>query len=210
MFNGRPSAFSPFGNLSGYNMLGTGDFSHDGNADIIWQNKTTGMLEIWNMKDGRISSDIQYGNLSAYNLIGTNDLNHDGSTDIIWQNKISGVVDVWFMGGGHMIADYNYGNMQGFKLLAAGDYNHDGNNDLLWQDKSTNEIFDWIISPSAGRFTGDSTIYGAAASDFNVIGKGDFFHTGATALVWQNTTIHQTEIWEPNHSVVSQHDFFIV
>jgi hypothetical protein len=210
MSNGHLVADIPFGNLSGYSMLGTGDFSRDGNTDIVWQNKATGDLEIWNMNGGQISSDIQYGNLSGYNLIKTSDLNHDGTTDLIWQNKASGQVDVWFMGNGRMIADYGYGNMQGFKLLAAGDYNHDGNNDLLWENTSTKEVFDWIISPSTGRFAGDSTIYGTETSNFNVIATGDFFHDGAQALVWQNTVTHQTEIWEPTHGVVTQHDFLIV
>jgi hypothetical protein len=166
-------------------------------------------MEIWNMKGGSLSTDIQFGNLSAYNLIGTSDLNHDGNTDIVWQNKTSGKVDVWFMGNGGRIADYDYGSMQGFKLLATGDYNHDGNNDLLWQNTSTKEIFDWIISPTTGRPTGDVTNYGALAPNFNVIGSGDFFHDGAKDLVLQNTVTHQTEIWDPQHGVVAQHDFLI-
>jgi hypothetical protein len=210
MSNGHMVGDTMYGNLSGYSMLGTGDFSHDGSADIIWQNKTTGATEIWNMKNGNVSSSTQVGNLSGYNLLGTSDLNHDGNTDIVWQNKGTGIVDVWFMGNGHLIADYNYGNMQGFKLLATGDYNHDGNNDLLWQNTSTKEVFDWIISPTTGRPTADVTSFGTQAPNFNVIGSGDFFHDGGKDLVWQNTVTHQTEIWDPQHGVVAQHDFLIV
>jgi Ca2+-binding RTX toxin-like protein len=210
MSQGKVVADINYGNLSGYNLLGSGDINHDGTSDIIWQNKASGQMEIWSMgNNGGLIADVSYGNLSAYNLIGTTDLNHDGNTDLIWQNKTTGKVDVWFMGGGRVIADYDYGNMSGFKFLAAGDLNHDGNNDLLWQNTSTGAVFDWIISPDTGRFSGDSEVFGTPTANAKLAGAGDFYHNGGQELIWQDATIHQTEIWDPTHNSIVPHDFLL-
>jgi hypothetical protein len=190
--------------LSGYNLIGTGDFNGDGTSDVIWQNKSSGQAEIWMMSNNHVATDIPIGNLGGYNLIGSADLNHDHQTDLVWQNKSSGNVDVWFMGNGHPIADYDYGNLSNYKLLAAGDLDRDGTSDLLWQNQSTGELSDWIIGTQTGRPSAYHS-FGTQGAGFQRVGNGDFFHEGSPDLLWQNPTTGETEILNVNH-----HDVLIV
>ena len=82
-----------------WKAVGTGDFNRDGNSDILWQNKSTGQVSIWEM-DG--NTKIGGGPVSpnpgpAWKAVGTGDFNHDGFADILFQNASTGQVSIWEM-----------------------------------------------------------------------------------------------------------------
>jgi hypothetical protein len=78
-----------------WKAIGTGDFNGDGFSDILFQNKSTGQVSVWEM-DG--TSLIGGGKVSAnpgpsWHAIGT-----DGGSDILFQNT-SGQSSIWDMNG---------------------------------------------------------------------------------------------------------------
>jgi len=95
-----------------WSIVGTNDFNHDGTADILWHNSSTGETQIWNVnRDGnggyRVSSraTVLGENGSAalvglpWSIVGTNDFNQDGKGDILWYNSSTGETQIWFMNG---------------------------------------------------------------------------------------------------------------
>jgi hypothetical protein len=40
-------------------IVGVGDFNGDGNADLVWENRSTGQRAIWFMKNGVLTSTIK-------------------------------------------------------------------------------------------------------------------------------------------------------
>jgi hypothetical protein len=80
-------------------IIGTGDFNGDGDADILWLNTITNAPTIWIMNGTSVAS---MATLSApppsWRLVGTSDLNGDGKADILWQNS-DGTATVWEMNG---------------------------------------------------------------------------------------------------------------
>ena len=77
----------------------TGDFNGDGFSDILFQNKNTGQVSVWEM-DG--NSLIGGGPVSAnpgpnWHAIGT-----DGGSDILLQNT-SGQTSIWDMSGNTLV-----------------------------------------------------------------------------------------------------------
>ncbi len=74
----------------------------DGDADILWQNTSTGQVSIWEMqgntKIGGGAVSVNPG--TAWQAIGTGDFTNDGfSDDILFQNTNTGQVSVWEMDG---------------------------------------------------------------------------------------------------------------
>ena len=82
--------------------IGTGDFNHDGHADILWQNASSGQVSIWDMNGNSLigGGPVNPNPGPAWKAIGTGDFTGDGfSDDILWQNTSSGQVSIWEMNG---------------------------------------------------------------------------------------------------------------
>jgi hypothetical protein len=124
-------------------VAGTGDFNHDGYADILLRG-TGGEVTIWDMNDNRIvggGSATQNGakaNLGSYwTIAGTGDFNHDGYADILWTG-VGGEVSIWDMnnnqviGAGAVTQNGTAANTGTYwKVAGTGDFNHDGYADIL-------------------------------------------------------------------------------
>ena len=42
---------------------GIGDFNHDGHMDLLWRNKSTGLVFAWLLQNGNYSSSLTIGSL---------------------------------------------------------------------------------------------------------------------------------------------------
>jgi hypothetical protein len=77
-----------------------GDFNGDGKTDILWQNSSTGQVEIWLMNGTALSSTGNLGNVfPPWSIAGVGDFNGDGKADILWRNSSTGQVEIWLMNG---------------------------------------------------------------------------------------------------------------
>ena len=82
-----------------WSAVGAGDFNHDGLSDILFQNKRSGQVSIWEMNGNHL---VGGGPLSAnpgpsWRAVGT-----DGGSDILFQNT-SGQTSIWDMNGNTII-----------------------------------------------------------------------------------------------------------
>jgi hypothetical protein len=48
-----------------WHVAGVGDFNGDGNADLVWENTSTGQRAIWFMKNGVLSSSTYLPTVSV-------------------------------------------------------------------------------------------------------------------------------------------------
>ena len=83
-------------------IVGTGDANHDGQRDIYWQHRPTGMLAVWRMNETEVIGGLS---LSAsptdpgWHVVGTADLDRDGSTDLVLQHATTLDVAAWYLNG---------------------------------------------------------------------------------------------------------------
>jgi hypothetical protein len=94
---------------AGWHAAGTGDYNHDGKADVLWQN-SNGQVALWKMDGDHVTSNNGVGSPGAeWKVIGTGDYNHDGKADVLFETA-SGVVGQWQMDGDHITHSLNVGS----------------------------------------------------------------------------------------------------
>jgi hypothetical protein len=205
-----PKTFSGTASFDGTNVTISGsssilrkgaaipDFNADGQADILWRNKTTGQNVVWFMDGTTYSNYAELMQVTDTNwqIMGTGDFNGDGKTDVLWRNTSTGQNVVWLMDGVNYggyawlleVADLNW------EIVGTGDFNSDGKVDILWRNKATGENVVWYMDGVTR--TGWSYIE-PAVSDLNweIVGTGDFNGDGKTDILWRNKGTGQNVVW---------------
>ena len=148
-----------------------GDFSGDGKADILWRNKSTGMVTMWLMNGASMTNWavlVGAGN-TDWTVAGVGDFNGDGKADILWCNTSTGMVTMWLMDGSTMIDWAIILSAGSAKYTPAGEsligY---GKSDILWHN-ITGMATAWLMNETT---SSDRDITKSGTADRNVAGVG--------------------------------------
>jgi hypothetical protein len=183
-----------------WQAIGTGDFTDDGQSDILWQNASTGQASIWEMNGTNVIGGGLVGAAPgpSWQAIGTGDFNDDGHSDILWQNASTGQASIWEMNGTNVIGGGLVGAAPGpdWKVVGTGDFNDDGYSDILWQNTSTGQASIWEMNGT--NVIGGGLVGAAPGPSWKAIGTGDFNDDGHSDILWQNVNTGQASIWEMN------------
>ena len=165
--------------VSGWNVVGTGDFNGDGTMDTLLQNG--GTVVQWTIQGGLNSGGTLVGaGVAGWNVVGTGDFDADGTTDVVLQN--GGTVVQWHMQNGVAVSGTVIGSgVPGWNVVGTGDFNGDGSSDVLLQNGGT--VVAWNIKNGANI---GGTVLGAGVDGWSVVGTGDFNADGTTDVVLQN------------------------
>lgn len=95
-----------------WEIVGAGDFNHDGQADLLWQNHASGLVSAWLLEwptnapssvNWRVTSGtlLSPGQVSDtdWKIRGVVDIDRDGRPDLLWQHRSSGLIATWLMDG---------------------------------------------------------------------------------------------------------------
>jgi len=86
----------------GWDIVGVGDFTGEGSADILWRNRNTGENGYWEMNGASL---IQAHSIdpvpvsSGWQVAEVGDFNQDARADILWRNASDGQAGFWLMNG---------------------------------------------------------------------------------------------------------------
>jgi hypothetical protein len=141
---------------------------------------------------------------TTWSIVGQRDFNGDGNADILWHDT-SGNLAIWEMNGTTLLNPSATGLgavPTAWSVAGTGDFNGDGYADILWRNTSTGDMAIWemngttIINPSA-------TGLGNVATNWNVVGVGDFNGDGMADILWQNTSNGNLAIYLMNGTTVT-------
>jgi hypothetical protein len=175
-----------------WHIVGTGDFNGDGHTDILWRNDDGTVRDWLGQGNGGFVGNTANLNVTVGNdshIVGTGDFNGDGMTDMLWRND-DGTVHDWLgqPSGGFVDNTANLSIAVGndWHILGTGDFNGDGFDDILWRaDDGT--VREWL-GQIGGSFVGNTANFNVnVATDWHVVGIGDYNGDAVDDLLWQNT-----------------------
>jgi hypothetical protein len=74
------------------------DFDGDGQADLVWENTTTGQRAIWILKNGVYAYSINLPTIpTQWHIAGAADFLGTGQADLVWENTTTGERGLWIM-----------------------------------------------------------------------------------------------------------------
>ena len=117
----------------GWTELATGDFNHDGHADVLWRHDSDGATAAWLMgADGTPTATPSYLNAAGWSLVAHGDFDGNGTADLMWQQ--GNTVAAWLMNSDGTVGWHGtVGSSSGWTAIGQGDFDGSGTTDLLWQ-----------------------------------------------------------------------------
>ena len=207
------SAVSPG---SSWSVAGIGDFTGDGDADILWQN-SNGSLAMWLMDGSTITSSatptyegsaVSPG--SSWSVAGIGDFTGDGNDDILWRNS-NGSLAMWLMDGSTITstATPTYEGSavspgSSWSVAGIGDFTGNGDADILWRN-SNGSLAMWLMDGSTIESSATPTYQGSAVSpdsSWNIVEIADFNGSGNSDILWQQSTTGALVEWQMNGSQI--------
>lgn len=112
---------------SGWRVVGTNDFNHDGRTDILWHEGVSGAMQVWYMapitpmttllkRDSveSFDSSLNLPDISGWAIVEMDDFNQDSRPDILWHNGASGQLRLWYMDGTRRIGSADFDSALSF------------------------------------------------------------------------------------------------
>jgi FG-GAP-like repeat len=150
--------------------IGLADVNGDGHPDVVWWNRSTGVVEAWLLNGSGHVLSAQYlnwtcnvasGCVDQWRPIALGDVNGDGHTDLMWWDEDTGVLESWLLNGsGDVLGTQNLnwtcglfdakpsGCAAQWQPIGLGDVNGDGHPDLVWYDQTTGVVESWLLNGS--------------------------------------------------------------
>ncbi len=153
-----------------WQIKATSDFNNDGKTDILWQQKGTGKIELWEMNANVITQKTALytmnngvktllSTLGGWDIVGLANSRKgpDAPIDrgLIMQDRTSGELLQWQLKGGEVMLGTSgpVKTALGLDLKPGGDwnaiqiadFNNDGNSDILLQNKTTGLMAVWQL-----------------------------------------------------------------
>ncbi|XHX79436.1 MAG: Calx-beta domain-containing protein [Stenomitos frigidus ULC029] len=183
-----------------WQVISTADFDRDGDADILWRNRSTGENAIWQMNSTGYQTGYFLTTVADLNwrLLDTGDFNGDGTADLVWRNQATGQNAIWQMNNFSVqttalittVADTNW------QIVSTADFDNDRKTDLLWRNRVTGENAIWQMD---GLTTKSSFLITTVAdTNWQVAGTADLNSDGIADLVWRNRVTGENALWQMN------------
>ena len=174
-----------------WQVVGTGDFNGDGQADILWRHDS-GLISDWlGEEDGGFADN--FANAAAnvatsWQVVGTGDFDNDGHDDILWRHD-SGLITNWLGeddgGFGDNFANAAANVATSWHVAGTGDFNGDGHDDILWRHDS-GLITNWLGEDDGGFADNFANAAANVATSWQIVGTGDFNGDGEDDILWRH------------------------
>jgi hypothetical protein len=175
-------------------MLGSGAFFGAGSTGLVWQNKVTGDVYLWNQQGTTVTKvALGYADPTLWNFIGVGNLDpsHPGNASILLQAPSNGFVNAWFVNNGVSagFATEGFADPSLWTLEGCGNFDSgkDAVSDLLWVNQPSGYADVWIFPNGTAQAEGCGTMNPSQWA-FGGIGNFDANNPTFSSVVWKSTT----------------------
>jgi hypothetical protein len=182
-----------------------GDFDGDGKSDLLWFNRTSGLLALWTMNGTTVRASLAVRTLpgATWEIVGTGDYNGDGKSDVLQRQKTTGQLRVWFMNGATVTTEAPIGTVTDLvsRVAGTGDYDGDGRSDIAWYHSGTGAVSIWLMNGAVVR--SQTVVATLADLTGRILATGDYDGDGKSDLLLRNGTTGSLQVWFMNGAQVA-------
>lgn len=207
--------------LAGWSIVGVGDFTGDGKADVLYRSDSTnpihtnqtflqvmnGSTTDWNAS-GLTSDQVTD---TRWSVVAVADFDGDGKADVLWRydnaadasDVLNGALYEWKMDGTGVTSSGLLSQQAsgGWQVAGTGDFDGNGTADILFRYENDANASDPLNGISYIYFMSGATVTSGAPTQWQVdtgwqvASIGDFDGNGKSDILWQQTSTGSTYAW---------------
>jgi serralysin len=194
-FNGPPAPVQVLGSTSpDWHNSGIGDFTGDGQSDLLFRNVTTGEIATWGVANNALSTapKVLGSTAAQYHIVAVDDFSGDHQADILFRHD-NGDIAIWQVANNALagVPSVVGSTSTSFHVVGVGDFDGNGSNDILFRDNGGNLAI-WLLN-SSGALLGAPAAIGTAGNAFHVDGTGDLNGDGRADIIFRDNAGNVTE-----------------
>ncbi len=194
------------------------DINHDGHADLIWRNPTTGQMTITYLNWQQTDAGLHAETLEQVNWIKTDDtdwqliaveyLDADQYPDMVWWHQQSGEVVVWYMNKTEikwMHSPFKNRPADSWKPISVVDFDNNGQADIVWWNQQRSQAEIWYVNQwgtENTRMAGYGLTLQSQQPDDRLVTSADFDGNGTADLVFVNKQSGNYTLWSLDQQTV--------
>jgi hypothetical protein len=186
------SSFQVIGSTSSqYLNSGMGDFTGDGQTDLLFHNSVTGEIASWQVSNnalGPAAPKVLGSAPSFYQVVAVGDFTGDHQDDILFRNLNTGEIAEWQITNNALgpAAPHVVGSTStSYHVVGTGDFDNTGANDILFRHEN-GQIAMWLLTSAGDLLGAPATVGGPVAANFHVDGVGDLNGDGRSDIVFRD------------------------
>jgi hypothetical protein len=194
------SGFSPQsvqilgGTSPDWHNSGIGDFTGDGQSDLLFRNANTGEIATWGIANNALSTTPKVLGSTApeYHIVAVDDFTGDHQADILFRHD-NGDIAIWRVANNALagVPSVVGSAPNSFHVVGVGDFDGNGSNDILFRDDG-GTVAMWLLN-SSGALLGSPAAIGTAGNQFHVDGTGDLNGDARSDIVFRDNAGHVVE-----------------
>jgi hypothetical protein len=171
-----------------WDVVGTGDFNRDGEADYLWSQASTGRVHMSMFIRGNYHAPREMRGAPRTSLVvaGVADMNGDFTPDMIWRDTSNGEQGIWLLtpaGTPRFSPLPNVPTTEDLVLIS--DIDSNGSQDIVYRTKATGALYARRVVGSTLAAPVAITTPGAG---WNLVAAADYNSDSYTDRLWTKTT----------------------
>jgi hypothetical protein len=166
---------------------GIGDFTGDGQSDLLFRNPGTNEIATWGVANNQLSTTpkVLGSTSSQYHIVAVDDFTGDHQADILFRHD-NGDIAIWRIANNALAGTPAVvgSTSTSYHVVGDGDFDGNGANDILFRNDN-GDLAMWLLN-SQGQLLGAPTAIGNAGLQYHVDGTGDLNGDGRSDIVFRD------------------------